>query len=1440
MINASIDSIRPMSLATLSLLAWQLGEFTADANPTGGTVAQGAATFSTSGSTFTINQTSANALINWSTFNIANGETTTFVQPSSTSLVWNQINDSSPSQILGNLNANGYVILQNQNGFYVGGNAAISAHGLVLTTSPTPAPTLSGGGAWEFDTPPVGSDIINYGKINITGGGFAYLIADGIQNYGTIEAEQGKIGLYDGEKVLLSPNADGHGISARVTLPAGSVDNEGKLIADGGAIAALAQTVNQNGLVQANAVQNVNGVIELVASGNLNLGTVPNAANPNPTPDIEANGDAASANPSPGGFVVLQAGGSFSDTSSSKINVSGQNGGQNGVIEVFGNNLTGATSLNSQIGNNFALLVNPYDLTVSGNSTGTSTDANNNLDANFNVSDLAAYSQIDLHALDNIELSTSWTLKDPSVNNPGARGALSLTAGNSIILDDNTGISAGNNWEVNLAAGTGFVPTAAQPTPTPGANEGPYNYGVYVNNDASVQTQNGDINVWAANEVLISADPNYALYDGIRTLAGGSIDVTAQFGDVNTGANAQGYVYNRTAAPYYTVTTSLPLGGISTAAGGNVDITAGGDVYSYLPNGANAANDAGTGAFGPEAGNVNITAGGSVYGHYVLANGTGIITAQNGDVGTRAGVTEFALSLIAGSWTVNAPNGSIYLQEVRNPNGVFNNQGNKSDPAGQHLFNYAPDASVTLDAGGGVDLTDANLPRLTGFNDVPVLYPPILNITAGSGGVTLDGDVTLFPSADQNLSITTTDGGALVAPTSGIGTPTELLMSDSSQERWVAGAGTFSDTDHGSFSAEPTDPTPVTLNIAGDMEDLILITTKETQINVGGNMINCGFSGQNLSASDTTSIKVQGQIYNQSAYTYVDGVSIPGVPATDLPGGINNAWDTVFFLAVNPAELANLVLPAGTPTSQWLVDALQGASLFGTHINDLGQWVDSGDQGFTYNAATGRLWYGGPMSQGLLSELTGPITILRLENGQPVLGSNGQFETDTINWISPSVLETLATDSQIDPNPQVGQLGYRLGGPGNFNVSAASISLGNTYGILSCGAYDTTGGFDRYNNLASITTSGAAVNVTVTADQAATEVVDGTTIQPHASLDMLTSTIATLGGGDVNVTSLDGSMDLGTEELFNTERQVGFGVFTAGEGNVTVQAGGDIDIDGSRIATYNGGNITVESTGGNVDAGSGGDTPTGVYLTYVDNGTAMDYAEDVYGSGIVANTLVPGTANEGYPPSGSSVTVAKAPGNITVKTPQGNITASLGGITQESLGTATPVGPTITLAAGTPGGHTGNIDLGESGVIGGTVNATANGNISGLIISRQNSTVQAVGTFSGSVLAGGSATVSGTTVSGVIVGVGGVSVSGTVTAEVLGQNVSVNGGASQSTLGSSASATSTSGSAAQQANANAQQEVASSNTDDDDKKKKKTQALLQRVKRVTVILSQKS
>ncbi len=52
-------------------------------------------------------------------------------------------------------------------------------------------PTLTSGGAWEFDAPPVSAQIINYGQINITGGGTAYLIASDIENDGTISAPNG-------------------------------------------------------------------------------------------------------------------------------------------------------------------------------------------------------------------------------------------------------------------------------------------------------------------------------------------------------------------------------------------------------------------------------------------------------------------------------------------------------------------------------------------------------------------------------------------------------------------------------------------------------------------------------------------------------------------------------------------------------------------------------------------------------------------------------------------------------------------------------------------------------------------------------------------------------------------------------------------------------------------------------------------------------------------------------------------------------------------------------------------------------------------------------------------------------------------------------------------------------------------------------------------------
>jgi len=605
-------------------------------------------------------------------------------------------------------------------------------------------------------------------------------------------------------------------------------------------------------------------------------------------------------------------------------------------------------------------------------------------------------------------------------------------------------------------------------------------------------------------------------------------------------------------------------------------------------------------------------------------------------------------------------------------------------------------------------------------------------------------------------------------------------------------------------------------------------------------MIDCGFSGANLHGYDVSSITVAGQIYNQSPYSFVYDVAIPHIPVSDLLPGMGSAWDNIFTLAVDPTEIGSLTVPPGTPVSQWAAYALQSTGLFGVRQTPSG--LIGNNPGFIYNTTTGRLGFIGEMSQPVFTDMGQPFTILRLVNGVPATytGSDGKlhFVTDTVYWApAPDVL-TLYTDSQGAPSPNDGQLGYRIGGPGLFDVTANSISLGNTYGIFSCGVSDPDG-YDRYNNLASLTPSGATVNVTVAEDQAVT--VNGvTTTIP--SLYMLTSAIGAIGGGDVNVTSTGGSMDLGSQDLLETLRTVGFGIYTSGNGNVNVTALGDIDINGSRIAGFNGGNISVDSRQGTVNIGSGGNTYNGVYVSYVNPITdqAGYYTEEVYGSGIIAYTLVNPLLVPG---------AARKPGNITVNAPQGDIIATLGGILQVALNGNIAAGPTINLNAGTfpPGNpnnpdnlpeHAGNIDLGQSGVIGGTVNLSANGNISGVVISRQNSSVNAAQNFTGTLLSAGNADVSaGGSIAGTIIGVGGASVSGSsVSASVLGQNVSVNGGAATSTLGSSANATSTSQSASQQASQSADQQVASTDNGDDDQKKRK-KPLLQKTSRVTVLLS---
>ena len=1416
-------SLRALALCS-AIGGWRLLQFSAAANPAGGTVAQGAATFNTSGQVEIIT-TSGNTAINWQSFNIGAGETTTFVEPSASSVVWNNIGGASASQILGNLNANGYVVLQNQSGFYVGGQASITAHGLIMTTTGGAAPNLSSGGAWEFDAPPPTAKIVNYGQININGGGQAFLLASDIENNGTISAPGGNIGLYAGEQVLVSSAPDGRGLSAVVTLPQGSVDNNGKLIADAGNIAAQAQTVNQNGLVQANSAQEVNGTIELLASDSMNLGA---------DSVISAKGDSTGV--SAGGSVMIKSANDFADQAGSVIDISGgAQGGNGGSAEISAPNMS---SFNSQVTGqgvdgfaNGVVTIDPANVYLTANGT-----AKNGY-TSIAFSSFSGAS-INVMADQNIEVGGLWTLAASS-----SSALLNLIAGNNISFDSGAGISAGSKWGVDLTAGTA-LPQGSKPTSG--------NDGIYLNGTSYLQAFDGNINLTAANEVIVGSG-------AIRTIGGGNINVTAVNGNVNAGVNLNGYVFapntsvNKNAPPYYTVSPSL--GGISTAAGGNVSITAGGNVTTYLPSQVDYDNnlsrsDAGTGAFGTQAGNVTIVAGGNIYGNYVVANGIGSVTA-GGNLGVPGAAPNqnqgFALSLVNGSWNVYAPNGSIYLDDVINPNGVFNDN-TRSGYTGYHHFDYGSSDSLLLDAANSVEITGSSYLPLAPASEpgysLPILLPPTLTVIAGTGGFVLDSSVILFPSPSQNLNITTLDGGSFTSAANS-SSPVDLEMSGSSSTQWSAGTGVFGPSDQAATPNELNNPNPVDISISGNMEDIDLYTTKETRLTVQGNMLNCGFSGQNLHASDVSSITVAGSIINSPLYTF----ALLSSPITSANSAQASAWDSIFELAVNPAMLTQLENLDVNATKVANAIATDGG-LIG-YLNDSGYLLFPNPQntaalglnpGFIYDANPNspQLGFKGNMASLLtptqIADLeNGSFTVLKINStGSPLVNANGQLQTSTYTFNAAPQISTLYQESLAVGSTTTPQIGYQIGGPGKFDVTAATLDLGNSSGILSFGFGDGSP-FQGINYASllgvsgTLAAGGAAVNVNVS-----------------GNISMATSAIGSLDGGNVTVNA-GGEIDL-SQGTFVFQTSDCYGIYTSGHSDVSVTAGGTVNIGSARIAAFNGGNVSVESLTGDVNAGVGANLALTVYGAFINPSTGLPAWTEFgnltdaaslqadpapYGSGVIAILPTP----KYQTPGGNS-----DPGNIIIQTPDGNINSTFGGISQFALNAVAGGGAIIDLIAGTPGiksnASQGNIDLGGP-IIGQTVDVTYTGNFNGILIAQGNANVTGQN-FSGVLLAGGTANISASgSISGTVVGIGGINASGggTDSASLISENVSA-GGVTTSTLATYSTGTSASSSAAQQATSSAQQQMAansSSDSDNSDDKKKKP-GIMQRLKRVTVIL----
>jgi filamentous hemagglutinin family protein len=260
--------------------------------------------------------TSDKAIINWKHFSIDKGETVQFLQPQALSVVLNRVVTGSPSELLGRLEANGYVYLINPNGIFVGENATINTNSFFafafdipndrfLEHDFTQAPLLA---SMDFSSDnPFASIIRHEGKIDAVKceerGGHVYLVAKQVEIDGKIEAPQGDVqilgqGIYLSEQSSIDVSAVSEGDSGNVTILGvmtaqfyGRIDAKGGALSGNGGDVEVSgkQYLDYRGIVDARAPFGKTGTL-LLDPTNVTISFADNSAGliPGPVYNIDA------------------------------------------------------------------------------------------------------------------------------------------------------------------------------------------------------------------------------------------------------------------------------------------------------------------------------------------------------------------------------------------------------------------------------------------------------------------------------------------------------------------------------------------------------------------------------------------------------------------------------------------------------------------------------------------------------------------------------------------------------------------------------------------------------------------------------------------------------------------------------------------------------------------------------------------------------------------------------------------------------------------------------------------------------------------------------------------------------------------------------------------------------------------------------------------------
>lgn len=355
--------------AAIAMSLFSASVSTLYAMPADGVVKSGDATISpVVDNTMNINQTTDRVAIDWTSFDIAHGETVNFNQPGADSIALNRINGNDATQIYGTLNANGQVFLINPHGVLFGKGASVDVGGLYASTANVNDAFMKefgnnkDGFSLEIDKDNTAA-IINQATINAKikdEGGLVVLHAANVvlhaanvDNEGTITTDKGgKVQLAAGK--TLNINYDSAKINFIVDggLSEANVLNAGTISAQNGVIAMTARGADK---VLSSVVNTENATLEakrlgVNEKGEIFLDAGTGVVGISGTVDVSGTDGAA------GGTILAKGGSLYIDGT---LNANGANGGtiattadnmvvtNKAVISAAGNGTNGTWNVNT-------------------------------------------------------------------------------------------------------------------------------------------------------------------------------------------------------------------------------------------------------------------------------------------------------------------------------------------------------------------------------------------------------------------------------------------------------------------------------------------------------------------------------------------------------------------------------------------------------------------------------------------------------------------------------------------------------------------------------------------------------------------------------------------------------------------------------------------------------------------------------------------------------------------------------------------------------------------------------------------------------------------------------------------------------------------------------------------------------------------------------------